>query len=170
METKALSPECQIHCLDWMSEPLGRVEIVWQLRNRLKRITKRRLRYFRNWLSQAMSEGNVASASAARAAEAALQAGDLVRVRSREQIQATLDRWNRLKGCDIMEEMWQYCGTTQRVLRRVDRFLDERDYRVKRCKGIILLEGVRCEGTVDYGPCDRSCYYFWREEWLEKIG
>jgi hypothetical protein len=169
MDTGAVSPKCQVHCLEQMSEPLGRAEPLWQLRNRLKRITKRRLRYFGNLLSKGTGEPNTRSALAAHTAEGALRAGDVVRVRSREQIQATLDRWNRLKGCDIMEEMWQYCGTTQRVLKRVDRFLDERDYRVKRCKGIVLLEGVMCEGTIDYGPCDRSCYYFWREEWLEKI-
>ena len=41
METKASSPECQIHCLGKMSEPLKRIEIAWQLRNRLKRMFKR---------------------------------------------------------------------------------------------------------------------------------
>ena len=161
--------ECQIHCLERMSEPLGSVEKVWQLRYRLKRIIKRRLRYVLNLFLKRAHARNEASALAAYNAAGALQAGDLVRVRSREQIQATLDRWNRLRGCDIMEEMWAYCGTPQQVLKRVERFLDERDYKVKRCKGIILLEGVRCEGTVDYGACDRYCYYFWREEWLERI-
>jgi hypothetical protein len=24
-------------------------------------------------------------------------------------------------------------------------------------------------GTPDYGRCDRACFYFWREEWLEKL-
>ena len=52
METEALPPECQIHCLDRMSEPLRRVEVAWQLRNRLKRIIKRRLNYIRNLLSR----------------------------------------------------------------------------------------------------------------------
>jgi hypothetical protein len=68
-----------------------------------------------------------------------------------------------------MEEMWRHCGTTQRVYKRVERFMDERDYLVKRCKGIVILEGVMCEGTKDFGPCDRSCFYFWREEWLERL-
>jgi len=66
-------------------------------------------------------------------------------------------------------EMSIYCGTTQRVLKRMERFVDERDYRVKKCNGIILLEGLNCQGTTDYGRCDRNCYFFWREEWLEKI-
>jgi hypothetical protein len=98
-----------------------------------------------------------------------LLAGDVVRVRSREEIQATLDPFNELKGCAMLEYMWQYCGTTQRVLQPVERFLDERDYKVKKSRGVILLEGVICRGTPVFGRCDRCCFLFWREEWLEKI-
>lgn len=169
METKALLPECQIHCLERMSEPLGRIEEVGQLRNRFKRIVKRRIRYVRNWLFMTTHAQNETSALAAQSAVGVLRAGDLVRVGSREQIQATLDRWNYLKGTVFMEEMWQYCGTQQRVYKRVEKFLDERDYRVKRVRGMVFLEGNICQGTVDFGPCDRSCFFFWREEWLEKI-
>ena len=98
-----------------------------------------------------------------------LNAGDLVRVRSREEIQATLDRWRSLKGCGFLEEMGRYCGTTQRVLKRVERFIDERDYRAKMASGIVLLDGVICSGTGATGRCDRACFFFWREEWLEKL-
>jgi hypothetical protein len=65
--------------------------------------------------------------------------------------------------------MWQYCGTTQKVLKPVKRFVDERDCRVKKVKGVYLLEGVNCQGFELYGECDRACFYFWREEWLEKL-
>ena len=34
---------------------------------------------------------------------------------------------------------------------------------------IVILDGVICEGTKDFGICDRACFYFWRVEWLEKI-
>ena len=98
-----------------------------------------------------------------------LSAGDWARVRSREEIQATLDNWNELKGCAFLDNMWPYCGTTQQVLVSMKRFLDERDYKVKKCNGIILLKDVMCEGTPVFGKCDRCCHYFWREEWLEKI-
>ena len=99
-----------------------------------------------------------------------LKPGDLVQVKSKAEIQATLNRWNQLKRCAFMEEMGPYCGTTQRVFKRVEKFLDERDYLMKKCKGIIILEGVYCEGTRDFGACDRSCFFFWREEWLKKAG
>lgn len=98
-----------------------------------------------------------------------LQAGDLVRVRTEEEIRATLNHWRQLKGCTFMPEMAPYCGTTQTVHRRMTRFVDERDLRVKKVSGIVLLEGLECQGTAAFGPCDRSCYYFWREEWLEKV-
>jgi hypothetical protein len=98
-----------------------------------------------------------------------LKADDLVRVRDREEIEASLDPFKELKGCAFLEYMWQYCGTTQSVLKPVERFLDERDYKVKKAKGVVLLKGVLCNGTPVFGQCDRACHLFWREEWLEKI-
>ncbi len=95
--------------------------------------------------------------------------GDTVRVRSWEEIQATLDPFKELKGCAFLPEMQQYCGTTQRVLQVMERFLDERDYKVKKVRGIILLENVICRGTPVFGRCDRCCHLFWRAEWLEKV-
>lgn len=98
-----------------------------------------------------------------------IQTGDLVRVRSKDEILPTLDVWKELKGCAFLDEMWQYCDTNQKVLKRMERFLDERDYKVKKVNGLILLDGVMCQGTPVFGQCDRSCHFFWREEWLEKL-
>ena len=100
---------------------------------------------------------------------APLKAGDLVRVRSKEEIEVTLNHLRQTKGCTFMDEMTPYCGTFQHVLKPMERFVDERDLRVKKCKGMILLEGVMCQGTTEFGRCDRSCFMFWREEWLEKV-
>jgi hypothetical protein len=96
-------------------------------------------------------------------------AGDIVRVHSREEIETTLDPWKELKGCAFLDSMWEYCGTTQRVLQPVERFLDERDYKVKKCRGVVLLEDLLCTGTPVFGRCDRRCHLFWRAEWLEKM-
>jgi hypothetical protein len=98
-----------------------------------------------------------------------LKAGELVRVRSKEQIQATLNEEGKLKGCSFLNAMLPYCGTTQRVFKPVVRFVDERNYKIKNARGIVLLEGVMCTGTEFYGNCDRSCLFFWREEWLERV-
>jgi hypothetical protein len=99
---------------------------------------------------------------------APLKQGDLVKVRSKEEIMNTLDPFNELKGCAFLAEMHQYCGTEQRVFKSMERFMDERDYKVKKTRGLILLENVFCSGTPVFGKCDRSCFLFWREEWLEK--
>lgn len=96
------------------------------------------------------------------------QPGDYVLVRSKGEIIASLNMWGELKGCAMMENMWQYCDTVQRIKKQVTRFVDERDYHVKKCSGIYILEDLICEGTTYFGPCDRSCFYFWREEWLRK--
>lgn len=98
------------------------------------------------------------------------QRGDLVRIRSREEILSTLDPFNELKGCAFLTGMYQYCGTQQRVLKSMQHFLDERDYKLKKVRGVILLENVICSGTPAFGACDRCCFLFWREEWLEKVG
>jgi hypothetical protein len=95
--------------------------------------------------------------------------GDKVFVRPKDQIQATLNYWNESQGCSFLPEMWKYCGTIQRVLKPVKRFVDERDCRVKKVKGVYLLEDVICQGFELYGECDRACFYFWREEWLERV-
>jgi hypothetical protein len=98
-----------------------------------------------------------------------LNANDWVRVRSWEEIQPMLDPFKETRGCAFLEDMRKYCGTKQRVLKSMERFLDERDYKVKKVSGVILLDNVICNGTPTFGKCDRCCFLFWREEWLEKI-
>ncbi len=97
------------------------------------------------------------------------QEGEFVRVRTIEEIEATLNRWGKLKGWTFLSAMREYCGTTQSVLKPLKRFVDERDYRVKTGRHIYILENVMCQGEGSFGRCDRSCYFFWRAEWLEKI-
>jgi hypothetical protein len=130
---------------------------------RVRRFLKRRWNYLLNALRKRQNNAELSQPRD-------LQPGDIVRVRSRQEISGTLDNWNRSGGCQFLEEMCRYCGTVQTVRKRVRQFLDERDYRVKKCLGIVILEGITCEGTKDFGDCDRSCFFFWREEWLEKIG
>lgn len=170
MAEKIKHNECQIHCLQSMSESISTVGVLRQRLNRLKRIVKRRWRYLLNLFSKFYRKiSNTSFNEAVDSKVGNLNQGDLVRIRSEEEIRSTLNNWNQLKGCSFMEEMRPYCGTKQHVFKRVEKFLDERDYLLKRCTGIVLLEGVICEGTKDFGACNRSCYYFWREEWLDKI-
>ena len=88
-------------------------------------------------------------------------------MRSPDDIRATLDPFKELKGCAFLDGMRQFCSTKQRVLQVMERFLDERDYKVKKARGIVLLESVTCRGTPAFGRCDRCCHLFWQQEWLE---
>jgi hypothetical protein len=150
------------------------------LERRLKLFIRRRLspsreRAFKRFTNEVLNRFSWASGRGIRPTNsfeknnlAQLQPGDWVIVRSLEDIQATLNHWRQLKGCTFMPEMNVYCETTHRILKPLQRFVDERDLLVKRSTGIYLLDGVMCQGTTDFGRCDRSCYYFWRVEWLEK--
>ena len=98
-----------------------------------------------------------------------LKAGERVRVRSWDEIALTLDKRGDFKGCGFMLGMKKYIGTEQTVFKPVKIFVDERDLRLKEAKGLVLLEGLICEGDERYEHCDRACFYFWREEWLERV-
>jgi hypothetical protein len=155
-------PGCQLTDVSSLARPLGRPQVVVQRILKLRRSVKRRVRF----LLAAVRAARPREADAAGRATTRLEPGDVVVVRSRKEIEATLDRWGALHHCGFMEEMAAFCGTRQRVLKRVERFLDERDYLVKTTRGIVILENVVCPGTVDFGRCDRTCFFFWREEWL----
>lgn len=161
---------CQIHCLQSMQQKVGKLNLLCQQIGKIRRATKRRLWFTRNILMNAGILQRPAEEAHAPPAETDnFNTGDMVRVRPWPEIRSTLNNWNQLKGCAFMEEMQEYCGTEQQIFKRVDKFLDERDYLMKKTKNIYLLKDVLCEGTRDFGPCDRSCFFFWRREWLERI-
>ena len=181
-ETEIGNVGCQIQSVPKMCSPRGRDETAHlPLRRRMrlairKRLTQHFRRTFKKTLTGFLARwreiGHKVSTSDdpfVHPARLPLKPGDWVRVRSKEDIQTTLNPWNELRGCGFMSEMWQYCGTIQRVLKPVERFVDERDYSIRKARGVVLLEGITCNGTEFYGKCDRSCFLFWREEWLERI-
>lgn len=162
-----MAGRCQIQDLPLVAEGAKISDMMRLFVNRGKRFSRRRYRFAMNFIKDIDSDKThhcLASSSTE-----VLSPGDVVRVRSRMEIQESLSFWNDLNGCSFMEEMTAYCDTVQRVYKKVETFLDERDYLVKRCKGIYLLENVICNGTQDFGRCDRSCFYFWKREWLEKL-
>ncbi len=164
--------ECQLPGLPRVSEGDAALEpqpLVRRLKLLLAKPWNYQVKPVLKKVSKRLAHQHTVPLAAERSVRPSLQPGDWVRVRSQPEIEATLDRWKELKGCAFLEYMGPYCGTTQKVLQSMTRVLDERDYRVKRCSGLILLEGVICHGTPVFGRCDRCCHLFWREEWLEKI-
>jgi hypothetical protein len=98
-----------------------------------------------------------------------LQPGELVEVRSKEEIQATLDEGLKNRGLWFDSEMLPYCGGIYRVLKRVNRVIDEKSGKLLNLKhSCIVLEGVVCK--ADYHRlCPRAIYPFWREAWLKRV-
>jgi hypothetical protein len=95
--------------------------------------------------------------------------GDLLEVRSPEEILATLDEQGALAGMPFMPEMLQFCGrkftvaavahkTCDTVTRTGGRKLDR----------MVHLQGTRCDGSA-HGGCEADCNLFWREEWLKRV-
>jgi len=95
-----------------------------------------------------------------------LQPGELVRIKSESEIRETLDSCGKSRGLAWIPVMNKYCGRECRVLKRVEKIILESTGEIRKAKNTVLLEGVICEGL--YG-CDRSCFPFWREVWLERV-
>lgn len=100
-----------------------------------------------------------------------IKSGDLIKVRSKPEIQERLDNWGRTGRCSFVTEMYDSCDNIYSVLKTVDYFYDETKKKMCRCKNIVLLEGSLCGGKrrMFSSPCDRSCFYFWHTAWLQKV-
>jgi hypothetical protein len=97
-----------------------------------------------------------------------LNAGDWVEVRSREEILATLDENGCLENLPFMPEMFAFCGRRLRVYKRAHKTCDTvNDYKGRRMKDAVHLEGVRCDGQ-GHGGCEASCLIYWKTAWLRK--
>ncbi len=167
---------CQLKCVPKFAED-EKEHSSDSLKNRIKRLFALPWnRYAKRWLKRGYNLTIKFTGDSARKEKiasfrqpVALKDGDIVRVRSEQEIMSTLDPFNELKGCSFLGDMHRYCGTNQRVHRSMRYFMDERDYKLKKTRGLILLENVLCNGAPVFGTCDRCCFLFWREEWLEKI-
>jgi hypothetical protein len=98
-----------------------------------------------------------------------LQPGELVEIKSKEEIFATLDDEDKTQGLRYDSEMLQYSGRRARVVRRIERIIDEKSGRMLRIKrDTVVLEGVICTGRY-HRSCPRAIYPYWREAWLKRV-
>lgn len=94
--------------------------------------------------------------------------GELVEVRSLQEILATLDDDGTLNGLPFMPEMVAACGQRFRVFRRIDKINDwVRHSGLRRMHDTVLLEQFRCDGSA-HGGCQAHCHVQWREAWLKR--
>jgi hypothetical protein len=97
-----------------------------------------------------------------------LQPGDLVEVKSADEIRATLNPARRSQGLLFLPGMWAHCGCRLRVLHRVERIMSERTGEMRALKHAVILEGATCNGKA-HGGCQRGCYVFWKKAWLRRV-
>jgi hypothetical protein len=100
-----------------------------------------------------------------------LQPGELVEVKSKEEIAATLDETGHLRRLSFDREMLPYCGKTFRVKDRARHIVDDKTGRMLKIPECLILEGTGCSGECSTGRwfCPRQIYPYWREEWVRRI-
>jgi hypothetical protein len=101
-----------------------------------------------------------------------LEPGELVEIRSREEIFRTVNEGNFNRGLQIDEEMTKYCGGRYRVTSRVTRIINERSGEMMHFKNpCIVLDDVNCMGEYSAKRllCPRRITAYWREIWLKRV-
>jgi hypothetical protein len=90
--------------------------------------------------------------------------GDLLRIRSAEEILSTLDSDGTVDGLLFMPEMLQYAGREFRVRSSAHKTCGAAAD-LRSMDNTVHLEGLKCDGSA-HGGCQAGCLLFWREEWL----
>jgi len=112
------------------------------------------------------------TATSTRTPRLDLRPGEWVRVKSRQEIEATLNDKGKNRGLWFDREMLQFCGQVFQVGHRVDRLIDERNGEmIELSSDCVALQGATCSGEHSLGRwfCPRSIYPYWREGWLERV-
>ena len=97
-----------------------------------------------------------------------LQPGDLVEVRSKDEIMAALGPNSKNRGLVFDYEMLQFCGRRARVLKSVEKIVDEATGRMLKLRDCVILDQVTCLGRY-HRFCPRAIHIYWREAWLRKV-
>ena len=101
-----------------------------------------------------------------------LRPGELVHVKTKEEIIATLDTKGKNRGLSFDVEMIRYCGGEFKVQRRVEKIIDEKTGKIRRLPNdCVILEGVTCTARLSRERlfCPRSIFPYWREVWLKRV-
>src|SRR5579863_8078893 len=96
--------------------------------------------------------------------------GDLVEVKTPDEIVQTLDVEGASDHLPFMPEMLECCGRRFRVSRRALAicFSGPGSHRGFSADDVVTLDSVRCSGAAHDG-CQKACTIFWREAWLRKV-
>ena len=92
-----------------------------------------------------------------------LQPGEIVEVKSFDEILKTLDENGKNKGLGFNTWMKEHCGKRMRVRNRAELMIDEVTGEMKKIKNTVILENSVCQG------CSRASFNYWREIWLKRL-
>lgn len=101
-----------------------------------------------------------------------LKIGELVQVKTPEEIAETLDVNYRNRGLFFDVELIRWCGGIYRVKTRVEKIINEQTGRMIHLPNdCIVLEGVACAAECSRGRllCPREIHHYWREIWLRRV-
>jgi hypothetical protein len=101
-----------------------------------------------------------------------LQPGELVRVKSHEEILKTVNSSNKNRGMYWDAELVPYCGGIYQVLKSVTKIIDEKTGKMVEMKNpCVVLDSVVCQARYSQCRmlCPKSMYPYWREIWLERV-
>jgi hypothetical protein len=97
-----------------------------------------------------------------------LHPGEVVRVKTKREIEPTLNALNRNRGLKFDAELLRFSGGEYRVLTRVEHLIEESTGKlIHLTNPSIILDGVTA--TAEYNAfCAQNESIFWREIWLER--
>jgi hypothetical protein len=116
--------------------------------------------------------GTIPSGRATPREDLQLQPDEVVKIKPNAEILSTLNQSGKNRGMWFDLEMAAYCGGTYRVVRRVERIINEVTGEMMEMKSpCITLEGVVCKSVYSRSRlfCPRAITPYWREAWLERV-
>jgi len=116
--------------------------------------------------------GRIADGTPTPAEKLDLQPGELVEIKSHDEILDTLTAAGVNRGMRFDKEMTLFCGGRYRVKQRVDRLINEQTGKMMVMKTpCIQLDKVFCRAAYSEGRlgCPRALPSYWREIWLRRV-
>jgi hypothetical protein len=161
------SEQCQLKCIEEITEYSKLDKIFEDIRWRLRRIKRRVLQL----ISKFSSGADPVTKKPANIETPEIKPGDMVRVLAQDEMSILIGNSVRYKGAPLMEQMYEYCGKQYRVVDEVYYFYDEVKDKLCKCKDLVILDGVLCKGKkrMYLQDCELNCYLFWPKDFLKKI-
>jgi hypothetical protein len=97
-----------------------------------------------------------------------LKPGEWVRIRSADEIRATVGPDGRNFGLTFEPEMTRYIGGVYQVDFLVQKIILEETGQMAKLNRTVALKGLTCKGVCAKN-CPRANTLYWRESWLERV-